>query len=388
MSVLNTREPAFMQDEAINMFRESVVRFFERHAPPARVAQWRQDGIVEKAFWREAGEAGLLGLSVPVAYGGAGADFRYDAVLMEETIRRDVDGWGIHMHNGILLPYILLHATEAQKQRWLPALISGASICAIAMTEPGAGSDLQAIKTTAKKQADGGYLLNGQKTFISNGQNANFIVTVCKTDPSAGHRGISLMVVETDNLAGFRRGKKLDKIGCDAQDTSELFFDDVYIPAENLLGMEEGRGFIQMMAELPKERLIMAMSGVTVMERALEETIAYVKDRQVFGQRVLDFQNTQFVLAECKTEATIAKVFVNDCLGQLLQGQLDATTAAMAKYWVTDLQCKIVDRCLQLFGGYGYINEYPIARMYRDARIQTIYGGTNEIMKVLIARTL
>jgi acyl-CoA dehydrogenase len=387
MPVLNVTEPDFMQDDGVRMFREAVIRFFERHAPVERVAQWRADGIVEKAFWREAGAAGLLGVSVPEEYGGAGADFRYDVVLMEETIRRDVDGWGIHMHNGILLPYILLHATAEQKQRWLPHLISGEYICAIAMTEPGAGSDLQGIKTTARRHGDG-YLINGQKTFISNGQNANFIVSVCKTDVNAGHKGISLLVVETDQVEGFRRGKKLDKIGCDAQDTSELFFDDVYVPAANLLGMEAGRGFVQMMAELPKERLIMAMSGVTVMERALEETIAYVKERQVFGQRVIDFQNTQFVLAECKTEATIARVFINHCLRELLDGKLDATTAAMAKYWVTDLQCKIVDRCLQLFGGYGYINEYPIARMYRDSRIQTIYGGTNEIMKVLIARTL
>jgi len=376
-----------MEDEEIKLFRASVVRFFERHAPPERVQKWREDGIVEREFWQEAGDAGLLGVSVPEEYGGAGGDFRHDYVVMDLTTRMDIDGWGIHMHNGIVIPYVLLHGTEEQKRRWLPKLISGEYICAIGMSEPAAGSDLQGIRTTAKR-TQGGYVVNGQKTFISNGQQGNFIVTVTKTDPEAGARGVSLLVVETDLVEGFRRGRKLDKIGLDAQDTSELFFDDVFVPEENLLGGVEGKGFYQLMAELPKERLIMAMGGVAVMERALEETIPYVKERKVFGKHVIDFQNTQFKLAECKTEATIAKVFVNHCIDRHLAGTLDDTTAAMAKYWVTDLQCKIVDECLQLFGGYGYINEYPIARMYRDARIQKIYGGTNEIMKVLIARTL
>jgi alkylation response protein AidB-like acyl-CoA dehydrogenase len=286
-----------------------------------------------------------------------------------------------------VVPYIHLHGTEEQRKRWLPRLCTGELISAIAMSEPGAGSDLKSIRTTARRDGNG-YRINGSKTFISNGQIANFIVVVCKTDPAAGARGVSLLVVETDQVDGFRRGRTLDKIGNEAQDTSELFFDDVFVPADNLLGTEEGRGFYQLMAELPRERLLMAIGGVITMERALETTIDYVKQRKAFGQTIFDFQNTQFKLAEAKAKATVAKVFVNDCIRKALNGELDSDTSAIAKLWVTETEWEIVDDCLQLHGGYGYINDYPIAHMFRNSRIQRIYGGSNEIMKVLIARGL
>jgi acyl-CoA dehydrogenase len=284
-------------------------------------------------------------------------------------------------------PYVVLHGTEEQKQRWLPKLVSGERVCAIAMSEPGAGSDLQAIRTTARRDGEG-YPISGSKTFISNGQIADFIVVVAKTDPALGARGVSLLIVETDQAEGFRRGKKLDKIGLDGQDTSELFFDDVWVPAENLLGMQEGKGFFQLMAELPRERLLIAVGSVIAMEKALEAAIEYVKNRQAFGQRVIDFQNTQFKLAEAKATATVAKVFVNDCIARALSGSLDGTTAAIAKMWTTETEWQIVDDCLQLHGGYGYINDYPIARIFRDSRVARIYGGSTEIMKVIIARSL
>lgn len=387
MSILSIPESPSMLDPDIEMFRDSVRRFFQQHATPSRVQGWREVGQVDCDFWREAGQAGYLGVTVPEQYGGAGVDFRYDIVLVQETQRNDVDGFAISLHNVIVTPYIQSHATEEQKQRWLPKLVSGEYIAAIAMSEPGAGSDLQSIRTTALKDGNG-YRINGSKTFISNGQIANFIVVVAKTDPSQGARGTSLLIVETDKVEGFRRGKKLDKIGGDAQDTSELFFDDVWVPAENLLGTDEGKGFFQLMAELPRERMLMAIGGVVTMERALEATIDYVKARKAFGQTIFDFQNTQFKLAECKTKASVAKVFVNDCIEKALTGELDGTTSAMAKYWVTETEWEVVDTCLQLHGGYGYVNEYPIARIFRDSRIQRIYGGSTEIMKVLIARTL
>lgn len=387
MSVLDVPTAAFMQDPEIQMFANSAGRFFERAAPPERVAKWREAGQVERAFWREAGEAGFLGVTVPEEYGGPGADFRHDLVLLEQIARKEVDGFALSLHNVIVTPYIVLHGTEEQKRRWLPKLVSGERVCAIAMSEPGAGSDLQAIRTTAHRDGDG-YRINGSKTFISNGQIADFIVVVAKTDPTQGAHGVSLLVVETDLVQGFRRGKKLDKIGLDAQDTSELFFDDVLIPAENLLGMQEGKGFSQLMAELPRERLLMAITGVITMERALEATIEYVKNRKAFGQRVMDFQNTQFKLAEAKAKATVAKVFVNDCVARVLASTLDGTTAAIAKMWVTETQWQVIDDCLQLHGGYGYINEYPIARIFRDSRIARIYGGSTEIMKLIIARSL
>ena len=380
-------EPAFMADEEIRMFADSVGRFLDRNAPPERVAKWREDGMVERDFWREAGQAGLLGVSVPEAYGGGGGDFRHDVVVAEAVIRKGAEGFAAGLHNVIITPYIQAHGTEGQKKKWLPLLSNGERVAAIAMSEPGAGSDLQSIRTTALSDGNG-YRINGAKTFISNGQLADLIVVVAKTDPKEGAKGVSLFVVEPDEVEGFRRGSKLDKVGLDAQDTSELFFDDVWVPAENLLGSEEGKGFYQLMHELPRERLLIAIGSAVVMEKALEETIAYTKERKAFGQPIFDFQNSQFVLADCKAKAVVARVFVNHCIERVLAGGLDAATAAIAKLWVTEAQGELVDACLQLHGGYGYINDYPIARMWRDARVQRIYGGSSEIMKLLIARSL
>ena len=387
MPVLNVDRADFLKDEDIVIFEDSVAKFLDEHAPPSRVEKWREAGIVERAMWREAGEAGLLCLAIPEAYGGAGGDFRHEVVLMEQMAKKEVSGFLASLHSAIVAPYILHYGSEEQKKKWLPKMASGEFIGAIAMSEPGAGSDLQGVKTTARLDGNH-YVLNGQKTFISNGQLADLIIVVAKTDPSRGAKGTSLIVVETAEAQGFHRGRNLDKIGMEAQDTSELFFDDVRVPTSNLLGAQEGLGFVQLMQQLPQERLTIGISGVSVMERALELTIAYVKERKAFGQRLIDFQNTQFKLAECKTEATVARIFIDRLIGLHLQGKLDAATASMAKYWVSDLENKVVDTCLQLFGGYGYMNEYPIARMFRDSRAQRIYGGANEIMKVLIARTL
>jgi acyl-CoA dehydrogenase len=387
MSVLNIDRPDFMKDEDIAIFESAVGKFFDAHAPESRVAKWREDHLVERAMWTETAEAGLLCLTMPEEYGGAGGDYRHEVVFVEQMYAKGVDGFGASLHNAIVAPYILHYGTEEQRQRWLPKMATGELIGAIAMSEPGAGSDLQGLKTTARKDGDH-YVINGQKTFITNGQTANLIIVVCKTDPTAGAKGTSLIIVETDNAPGFERGRKLDKLGMEAADTSELFFNEVRVPASNLIGGEEGKGFVQLMQQLPQERLNIAVQGCATIERALALTIDYVKDRKAFGQRLIDFQNTQFKLAECKTEATVARVFVDRLIGLHLEGKLDAATASMAKYWVTDLENKIIDECLQLFGGYGFMNEYPIARMYKDSRVQRIYGGANEIMKVLIARTL
>jgi acyl-CoA dehydrogenase len=386
MTALDIDRPDFLKDEDVVLFARSVEKFLDGYAPAARVGAWRRDGIVERAFWREAGEAGLLCPAVPEAYGGPGGDFRHEVVVMEAVARRQVSGFAAALHSAIVAPYIVHYGSEEQKKRWLPKMVSGEIVGAIAMTEPGAGSDLQGVRTSARLDGNQ-YVINGQKTFISNGQLADLVVVVAKTDPAKGAKGTSLIVVETD-APGFRRGRNLDKIGMEAQDTSELFFDDVRVPTANLLGREAGMGFVQLMQQLPQERLTIGIGGVAVIERALEDTLAYVKERKAFGQRLIDFQNTQFKLAECKTEATVARVFVDRLVGLHLEGRLDAATASMAKYWVSELENKIVDACLQLFGGYGYMNEYPIARMFRDSRVQRIYGGANEIMKVLIARTL
>jgi acyl-CoA dehydrogenase len=387
MSVLSVPRTPALADEEIVLFENSVSRFFEDHAPESRTAKWREDGIVERAMWTEAAEAGLCLLSTPEEYGGMGGDYRHEVILMEQLGAKGVDGFGISLHNAIVAPYIHLCGTEEQRKRWLPRMASGELVTAIAMTEPGAGSDLQGIKTTAKMVGNE-YVINGSKTFITNGQTANLIIVVAKTDPTQGARGTSLILVETDGAEGFERGRNLDKMGQEAADTSELFFNDVRVPADNVLGGDEGQGFFQLMGQLPQERLNIAVQGIATIERALALTLDYVKQRKAFGKAVIDFQNTQFVLAECKTEATVARVFVDHCIEEHLKGRLDAATASMAKYWVTDLENKIVDRCLQLFGGFGYMNEYPISRMYRDSRVQRIYGGTNEVMKLLIARTL
>ena len=387
MSVINVPPPAFMEDEEITIFADAVGKFFEQHAPEKRVEQWRENGQVDREFWDEAGAAGILGMTVPEEYGGHGGDFRHDLVVLDQQANKGVDGFAASLHNVILLPYIVRHGTEEQKKRWLPRLVTGELVSAIAMTEPGAGSDLQNVTTTATKDGNG-YRLNGAKTFISSGQLANFIVVVAKTDPAQGAKGISLMCLETDGAEGFRRGKKLDKVGMDAADTSELFFDDVFVPGDNVLGGEEGRGFYQLMGELPQERLVIAVGAMKTIEKALDSTVEYVKQRKAFGQTIWDFQNTQFVLADLKAKGTAAKVFLNDCIAKLLRGELDVTTASIAKYWLTELQGEVVDKCLQLHGGWGYINEYPIAKMFRDSRITRIFGGSNEIMKMIIARSM
>ena len=387
MSVLNIPDPDILLDDELTMFADSIGKFFAEHATEKRIESWRENGQVDREFWTEAGQAGLLGVSVPAEYGGAGGDFRHDIILFRETVRRGVEGFAASLHNGIVTPYVVAHGTEDQKHRWLPRLSNGELVAAIAMSEPAVGSDLQNIKTTARRDGNG-YRINGAKTFISSGQLANFIVVAAKTDPSLGAKGVSLLVVETDGAEGFRRGRKLKKLGQDAADTSELFFDDVFVPADNLLGEVEGQGFRQLMTELPRERLVIAIQSIEAIDRALEVTLDYVRERKAFGQPILSFQNTQFKLADLKTEASAAKAFVNHCIVQLFKGQLDSTTAAMAKLLVTELQGKVVDTCLQFHGGYGYMDEYPISRMYRDARISRIYGGSNEIMRMLIARSL
>lgn len=381
--MVNAR-PAVFDDETLRMFEDTVRRFFDAHAPEAAIAQWKRDGVVSLDLWREAAKTGLLGLSISEAYSGPGLDFRFEAALIEELGRRGLDAFGATLHNTIVAPYIITSATDEQKARWLPGMVDGSFIGAIAMSEPGAGSDLRGITTSARRDGDD-YVLTGQKTYISSGQTANLIGVVAKVGEE---KTTSIFFVETDRAEGFSRGRNLEKIGLEAADTSELFFDNVRVPSDNLLGGVEGKGLHQLMANLPQERLMIALQGVVACERALSETIAFVKDRRAFGKSILEFQNTQFKLAECKTEATIARIFVDRCIEQHLVGGLDATTAAMAKYWVTDLQCKIIDECLQLHGGAGYMMEYPIAQMYRDARVQRIYGGTNEIMKMLIARSL
>ncbi len=385
MSALNVQRPAWMTED-LEVFQDAATKFFERECVPHN-ERWIEQGLVDRDAWRVAGRAGLLCASMPEEYGGAGGTFAHEAVIMDVQGRLGVDGFGISLHNGIVAPYILHYGSEDQKQEWLPKLASGERVAAIAMTEPGTGSDLQAVRTTAKLDGNE-YVINGSKTFITNGQNADLIIVVAKTDPELGAKGTSLIVVETDKVEGFRRGRNLKKMGQKSQDTSELFFDEVRVPTANLLGHEPGQGFVQLMQQLPQERHIIGVQGMASIERALELTIEYVKERKAFGKRVIDFQNTQFKLAECKTEATVAKVFVDHCTGLLLEGKLDPYMASMSKLFVSDLQNKIVDECLQLFGGYGFMDEYPISRLYTDARVQRIYGGTNEIMKLLIARSL
>ena len=383
--VLNVPRPPWMSEDLV-LLEEQARRFLATELVP-HVERWTEDGIMAREAWNKLGEAGLLCAGIPEEYGGAGGTFAHETLINREFALAGLDQIGAPLHSGIVAPYILRYGTEEQKQRWLPKLATGEMVGAIAMSEPGTGSDLQGVKASAKKSGNG-YALNGSKTFITNGQHANLIVVVAKTDPNAGHKGISLMVVETDDAPGFRRGRKLNKLGMDWADTSELFFEEVKLPAEALLGLEEGQGFIQLMNDLPQERLIVATGAIGMIERALRLTIDYVKERKAFGKAIIDFQNTQFELAECKSEATIGRVFHDHCVERHLAGQLDTVTASMAKYWLTDLQNKIVDRCLQLFGGYGYMDEYPISRMYRDARVQRIYAGTNEIMKIVIARSL
>ena len=385
MSPLDVPRPAWMTEDVV-LLEEQARRFIDAEFVP-HLDRWNEAGMYDREVWTKAGAAGLLCASMPEEYGGAGGSFAHEVAINRALSLAGFDAFGAPLHSGIVAPYILHYGTDEQKRRWLPRLATGELVAAIAMTEPGAGSDLQAVRTRAVRHGNG-YVLNGAKTFISNGQHANLVVVVAKTNPAAGAKGISLMVVETDEVQGFRRGRKLKKLGFDAADTSELFFEEVALPAESLLGTVENQGFAQLMSELPQERLMVAVHAQAMMERALALTIDYVKQREAFGRKLLDFQNTQFVLAECKTEATVARAFVDQCVGRLIEGALDTVTASMAKHWVTDTEGKIVDRCLQLFGGYGYMDEYPISRMYRDSRVLRIYAGTNEIMKLVIARSL
>ena len=378
-------ESTWMTDEH-KMLLESATRFFKEQWGPKDEA-WRAQGMMDRQAWRDAGANGFLCASMPEEYGGAGGDFGHEAALILAQAAAGQSGFGGSLHSGIVAPYILHYGTEEQKKRWLPKMASGELIGAIAMTEPGTGSDLQGVRTSAVLEGDT-YRINGSKTFITNGQLANLIVVVCKTDKSKGAQGISLFVVETDEVTGFRRGRNLDKIGMDAQDTSELFFDDVVVPKDNLLGLQEGMGFFQLMQELPQERLIVAVGGVGAMELAMQETPAYTKDRQAFGKPIFNFQNTRFTLAECQALLMASRAMVDAAMVSHLKGELGVERAALLKYWITDQQCKLIDECLQLFGGYGYMKEYVIARLYADARVQRIYGGTNEIMKELASRFL
>lgn len=380
--------PRTVFNEDHQAFRDSFCRFLDKEVAPYH-AQWEEQGYVDRGVWEKAGEQGFLCMTMPEAYGGSGADKLYAVAQMEDIARGGFSGLGFGLHNEIVAPYILHYGTEAQKQSILPKMASGEWVGAIAMSEPTAGSDLQGIKTTALLQPDGTYLLNGSKTFITNGWHADVVIVVAKTDPNAGAKGTSLFLVER-GMPGFERGQRLKKLGLRAQDTSELFFQNVRLGPEHLLGGEtmKGKGFICLMEQLPWERLQIAIGGIAAAQSAIDTTVQYVQERKVFGQPVAQYQNTRYTLAQLQTEVQIAQVFVDRCCELLLAGDLDDTAASMAKYWCTDLQCKVMDECVQLHGGYGYMWEMPITRAYADARVQRIYGGTNEIMKEVIARRM
>ena len=378
-------EATWMTDEHKMVF-DSAKRFMTEQWGPKDEA-WRHAGVMDHQAWRDAGANGFLCASTPEQYGGGGGDFGHEAALVLAQGEAGIGGFGGSLHSGIVAPYIFHYGTEEQKKRWLPRLATGELVGAIAMTEPGTGSDLQGVRTLAAKEGDT-YKINGSKTFITNGQLANLVIVVAKTDKDKGAQGISLFVVETDEAPGFRRGRNLDKIGMDAQDTSELFFDDVVVPASNLIGGSEGMGFFQLMEQLPQERMLVALAGIAAMELAMKVTLEYTKERKAFGKPIFQFQNTRFKLAECQALLLASRALVDAAMVSHLQGKLGVDRAALIKYWVTDNQCKLIDECLQLFGGYGYMKEYPIARLWADSRVQRIYGGTNEIMKELASRFL
>jgi len=377
--------PRTLFTEEHESFRASFRRFLDKEVVPHH-EHWEEQGYVDREVWLAAGEHGYLCPSMPPEYGGSGADRLFSMVMMEEVAKVHASGLGFGLHSEIVAPYILRYGTDAQKQRYLPRMARGEIIGAIAMTEPGTGSDLQSIKTTASRDASGHYVVNGAKTFITNGWHADLVITVVKTDPARGAKGTSLLLIER-GMTGFEKGRRLKKLGLKAQDTSELFFQDVKVPADHLLGAE-GQGFAYLMQELPWERMQIAIDAVACAQQAIDETLAYVRERKAFGTTVASFQNTRFKLAEMQTQVQIARVFVDQCMVELQKGTLDAATAAMAKYATTDLQGKVLDECLQLHGGYGFMLEYPIARAYADARVSRIYGGTNEIMKEVVARSM
>ena len=383
-SGINTYVSSWM-DEELTIFRETVSRFVDAEMVP-NDPQWREQQNVGKDIWRKAGVMGLLCTDISTAYGGIGGDFRHEAVIYEELGRRGLSGFGQGVHS-ICAHYLVNHGTEEQKHRFLPRMAGGELIGAIGMTEPSAGSDLQGLKTRAVRDGSD-YIVNGSKIFITNGYLADLIALVVKTNPGERAKGTSILMVETKDLPGYRVGRILDKMGLKSQDTAELFFDNVRVPAANLLGGEEGRGFYQLMGDLPYERALIAVVGVAAMEGALAETVKYVKDRKAFGKSIAEFQNTKFKLAEIATKTRIARIFIDDCIAKVVNGTLDTVTASMAKYWITDTQQEVLDECVQLHGGYGYMNEYLVCRMFADSRVQRIYGGTNEIMKELISRSL
>jgi acyl-CoA dehydrogenase len=368
------------------LLRAHAANFFRKEATPNQ-QRWAEQHQVDREFWNKAGAAGLLCPELPDQYGGSDGNFGHEAVVQHELTFSGDSAFGFNAHSTICAHYIYAFGTEEQRSRWLPRVTTGEAVLAIAMTEPGTGSDLQAVRTTAVRDGDE-YVVNGSKTFITNGSHCDLLIVVAKTDPTQGAKGISLFVVETDGQIGFQRGRILRKIGQHGQDTRELAFIEMRIPARNLIGETEGRGFYQLMKQLPRERLSIAVGGVAMAEAAVLEAVGYAKERQAFGKSLVEHQNTKFVLAECKADVLAGKTLIDHCIEQYLDGTLDGSTASIAKIWVSDMQCKVVDKCLQIFGGYGYIMEYPIARMYADARVQKIYGGTNEILKELIAREL